>query len=490
MIRRSGLLTGTPFYFYLYSKFLFMFIKQLYTSCLSEAAYYIESEGEVAIIDPLRDTEEYIALAKERNAGIKYIFETHFHADFVSGHLDLSKQTGAPIIYGPGAKTNFKIYNSTDGEIFKLGKISFEVLHTPGHTIESTCYLLRDENDKPHAIFTGDTLFVGDVGRPDLSSGDLSSDELAGIMYDTIQNKILPLADDIIVYPAHGAGSSCGKNLGPNTFSSIAEEKQTNYALQPQTREAFIKAVTEGLTEAPKYFAVNAAINMKGYDSLDSVKQNGLTPLSTTAFKKLMTEDVLVLDTRHADKFTEGFIPGSIFIGLEGRFAEWAGSLLPFDKPMILVTEPGMEEDTVVRLARVGFDKMQGYLKGGFEAWQKAGEKVDMIINIEADELAMDIPHDENLVVVDVRRETEFADGHVKGAQNIPLNEMTDVATIANFEDNQNLYIHCAGGYRSVIAASLIKRQGVHNLRNIQGGWAKIKEEKAITIEKDVSVLN
>ena len=467
-----------------------MFIKQLYTGCLSEAAYYIESEGEVAIIDPLRDIDEYIALAKERNAGIKYIFETHFHADFVSGHLDLSKQTGAPIIYGPGAKTDFKIYNSKDGEIFKLGKISIEVLHTPGHTLESTCYLLKDEHDKPHAIFTGDTLFVGDVGRPDLSSGNMSSDDLAGIMYDTIQNKILPLADDIIVYPAHGAGSSCGKNLGPNTFSTIAEEKQNNYALQPQSKENFIKAVTEGLTEAPKYFAVNAEINMKGYDSLDNVKQKGLTPLSIEAFKQLISEDVIVLDTRHADKFTEGFIPGSIFIGLEGRFAEWAGSLLPFDKPMILVTEPGMEEDTVVRLARVGFDKIQGYLKGSFEAWQSAGEKVDMIINIESDELVMDIPHDENLVVVDVRRETEYADGHVKGAQNIPLNEMTDVATIANFEDNQNLYVHCAGGYRSVIASSLIKRQGVHNLRNVVGGWGKIKDEKKIVIEKDTSVLN
>ncbi len=478
------------FFFYLCSKFHFMFIKQLYTGCLSEAAYYIESEGEVAIIDPLRDTEEYIALAKERNAGIKYIFETHFHADFVSGHLDLSKQTGAPIIYGPNAKTNFKIYCSRDGEIFKLGKISFEVLHTPGHTMESTCYLLRDENDKPHAIFTGDTLFVGDVGRPDLSSGNMSSEELAGIMYDTLQNKILTLADDIIVYPAHGAGSSCGKNLGPNTFSTIAEEKQNNYALQPQTKEAFIKAVTEGLTEAPKYFAVNAQINMEGYDSLDEVKQKGLTPLSIAAFKKLMSEDVLVLDTRHASIFTQGFVPGSIFIGLEGRFAEWAGSLLPFDKPMILVTEPGMEEETVVRLSRVGFDKIQGYLKGSFDAWKAAGEKVDMIINIEADELAMDIPHDDHLVVVDVRRETEFADGHVKGAQNIPLNEMTDVATIANFEDNQNLYIHCAGGYRSVIASSLIKRQGVHNLRNVLGGWGKIKDEKGIVIEKDASILN
>ena len=467
-----------------------MFIKQLYTGCLSEAAYYIESEGEVAIIDPLRDTEEYIALAKERNAGIKYIFETHFHADFVSGQLDLSNQTGAPIIYGPGAKTDFKIYSSKDGEIFKLGKISFEVLHTPGHTIESTCYLLRDENDKPHAVFTGDTLFVGDVGRPDLSSGDMSSDELAAIMYDTIQNKILPLADDIIVYPAHGAGSSCGKNLGPNTFSTIAEEKQNNYALQPQSKEDFIKAVTDGLSEAPKYFAVNAEINMKGYDSLDAVKEKGLTVLSIADFKKLMNEDVLVLDTRHADIFTQGFVPGSIFIGLEGRFAEWAGSLLPFDKPIILVTEPGMEEETVIRLSRVGFDKMMGYLKGSFEAWQKAGEKVDMIINIEADELAMDIPHDDHLVVVDVRRETEFADGHIKGAQNIPLNEMTDVATIANFEDNQNLYVHCASGYRSVVASSLIKRQGVHNLRNVIGGWGKIKEEKGITIEKDASVLN
>jgi len=467
-----------------------MFIKQLYTGCLSEAAYYIESEGEVAIIDPLRDTEEYIDLAKERKAGIKYIFETHFHADFVSGHLDLSKQTGAPIIYGPDAKTDFKSYSSKDGEIFKLGKVSFEVLHTPGHTIESTCYLLRDENDKPHAIFTGDTLFVGDVGRPDLSSGDMTSEELAGIMYDTIQNKILPLADDIIVYPAHGAGSSCGKNLGPNTFSTIAEEKQNNYALQPQTKEAFIKAVTDGLAEAPKYFAVNAEINMKGYDSLDAVKEKGLTPLSIAAFKKLMAEDVLILDTRHADIFSQGFVPGSIFIGLEGRFAEWAGSLLPFDKPMILVTEPGMEEDSVVRLARVGFDKIQGYLQGSFEAWKAAGEKVDMLINIEADELAMDIPHDDHLVVVDVRRETEFADGHVKGAQNIPLNEMIDVATIANFEDNQNLYVHCASGYRSVIASSLIKRQGVHNLRNVLGGWNKIKEEKGITVEKDASVLN
>lgn len=467
-----------------------MYIKQLYTGCLSEAAYYIESEGEVAIIDPLRDTDEYIQLASERQAGIKYIFETHFHADFVSGHIDLSTKTGAPIIYGPGAKTNYQVYNSKDGEIFKLGKISIEVLHTPGHTLESSCYLLRDENNKPHAVFTGDTLFVGDVGRPDLSSGNMSSKELAAIMYDTIQNKILPLPDDVLVYPAHGAGSSCGKNMRPETFSTIGEQKKTNYALQPQTKEEFIVAVTEGLSSAPKYFAINAQINMQGYESLDAVKQKGLTPLSIDQFKKLQQDDLLILDTRNATVFTKGFVPGSIFIGLEGRFAEWAGIVLPFDKPMILVTEPGKEEESVIRLSRVGFDKMQGCLQGGFEAWQNAGEAIDMIIDVEADELAMDIPHDPNLVIVDVRRETEYADGHIKDAQNLPLNEMTDLVNLAQFEDKQNLYVHCAGGYRSVIAASLLKRQGVHNLRNVLGGWGKIKQQENINIEKEASVLN
>lgn len=467
-----------------------MTIKQLYTGCLSEAAYYIESEGEVAIIDPLRDTDEYIRLAKENNAGIKYIFETHFHADFVSGHIDLSNKTGAPIIYGPGAQTSYKVYNSKDNEVFKLGKVTIEVLHTPGHTLESSCYLLRDEHNKPHAVFTGDTLFVGDVGRPDLSSGNMSSKELAGIMYDTIQNKILPLADDVIVYPAHGAGSSCGKSMGPETFSTIGEQKKTNYALQPQTREEFIAAVTDGLSTAPKYFAINAKINMQGYTSLDDIKQKGLTPLSVPEFKKIIEGDVLILDTRHASVFTKGFVPGSVFIGLEGRFAEWAGSLLSFDKPMVLVTEPGKEEETLVRLTRVGFDKMLGYLDGGFDAWQAAGETADMIIDIEADELAMDIPHDPNLVIVDVRRETEFADGHVVNAQNLPLNEMNDVVNLAHFEDNQNLYIHCAGGYRSVIAASLLKREGTHNLRNVLGGWGKIKEQKNIPTQKEASVLN
>jgi len=467
-----------------------MFIKQFYTGCLSEAAYYIESEGEAAIIDPLRDFQQYLDLAHERKASIKFIFETHFHADFVSGHLDLGKKTGAPIIYGPGASTHFPVYNSKDGEIFKLGKLNILVIHTPGHTLESTCYLLHDETGKPHALFTGDTLFVGDVGRPDLSSGNMSSEELAGIMYETIQHKILPLSDDIIVYPAHGAGSSCGKNMGPETFSTIGEQKKNNYALQPQTKEAFIAAVTDGLGMAPKYFAINARINQQGYSSLESVKAKGLTALTVDAFKNMMLEDHLVLDTRHAAVFTQGFIPGSLFIGLEGRFAEWAGSLLPFDKPMILVTEPGKEEESVVRLTRVGFDRIEGCLEGGFPAWVAAGEPVDIIIDVEADELAMDIPHDPNLLVVDVRRETEFAEGHIVSAQNIPLNEMSDVLNLAGFEDHQNLYVHCAGGYRSVIAASIMKKQGIHNLRNVLGGWNKIKEQEKIKVVKEASVLN
>ncbi len=466
-----------------------MYIKQLYTNCLSEAAYYIESEGEAAVIDPLRDVDVYMNLAKERKATIKYIFETHFHADFVSGHLDLSKQTGAPIAYGPNAKTGFAAHISKDGETFKLGTLSIEAIHTPGHTLESTCYLLKDEHGKPHALFSGDTLFIGDVGRPDLSSGNLSTEELASIMYDTVQQKILPLADDILLYPAHGAGSSCGKNLSSETVSTIGQQKQTNYALQPQTREEFIKAVSEGLRTAPKYFPINAEINMKGYDSLQNVKSVALTALDIPTFKNKM-QDAIILDTRPATVFTQGFVPGSIFIGLEGRFAEWAGTLLPFDKDIILVTEAGKEEETVVRLARVGFSKMQGYLNGGFEAWQKAGEKIDMIIDVEASELAMDLPHDPNLTVVDVRREAEFAGGHVKNALNVPLDDMTDIVQIAQFEDNQNLYIHCAAGYRSVIAASLMKRQGLHHLRNVLGGWAKIQEQENIEVEKETSVLN
>ena len=467
-----------------------MFIKQFYTACLSEAAYYIESEGEAAIVDPLRDTDVYVNFALERKATIKYIFETHFHADFVSGHIDLSNQTDAPIVFGPGAVTNFKIHSAKDGEVFNLGKIFLEVMHTPGHTLESTCYLLKDEDKKAHAIFTGDTLFVGDVGRPDLSSGDMTSEELAGIMYDTLQNKIMPLSDDTIVYPAHGPGSSCGKNLGPDTSSTIGAEKKTNYALQPQSREEFISAVTKDLNAAPRYFAINAKINQQGYTKLKDVKERGTLQLSLSDFKKAIVADALVVDTRPALEFTQGFIPGSIFIGLEGRFAEWAGSILPFDRNIVLVTPEGKEEESVIRLSRVGFDKMIGCLEGGFPMWKNADEAVDVIIDVEADELMMDIPFDSNLVVVDVRRETEFADGHLVNAVNLPLSDMIDVTEMAQFEDNQNLYIHCAGGYRSVIAASLLKREGLHNLRNVLGGWAKIKDQEKAEIIKEASILN
>jgi glyoxylase-like metal-dependent hydrolase (beta-lactamase superfamily II)/rhodanese-related sulfurtransferase len=468
-----------------------MFIQQLYTGCLSEAAYYIESQGEAAIIDPLRDIEEYLKLAKERNTTIRYVFETHFHADFVSGHIDLGKATGAPIVYGPNTQTKFPIHLAMDGETFQLGKLFIKVLHTPGHTLESTCYLLHDESGNPHALFTGDTLFVGDVGRPDLSSGNMTKEELASMMYDSLQNKIIPLPDNVIVYPAHGAGSSCGKNLGPENFSTIGEQKKLNYALQPQSRENFIRAVISGLDEAPQYFPINAKINQEGYDPLEKVLEKGLTPLSVQAFKDISEEaDVILLDTRPATEFTNGFVPGSISIGLEGRFAEWAGSLLPFDKPILLVTTPGMEKETVVRMARVGFSNIQGYLKGGFATWKDSGEEIDLIIDVEADELAMDLPFDDNIVILDVRREAEFADGHVRGAVNVPLNDLIDPGNMANIEEDHNVYIHCAGGYRSVIAASLIKRQGIHNVRNVLGGWAKIKEQENIETDKENSVLN
>jgi hydroxyacylglutathione hydrolase len=469
-----------------------MYIKQLYTACLSEAAYYVESNGEAAIIDPLRDVEEYMQLAKERKTTIKYIFETHFHADFVSGHLDLSKATGAPIIFGPQTETRLPVEIAKDGQQFKLGNISIEVLHTPGHTLESSCYLVKDESGNDHAVFTGDTLFVGDVGRPDLAQkeNEVTMTELAGMLYDSLQKKLVPLADNVVIYPAHGPGSSCGKNLGKETTSTIGEQKASNYALQQTSREEFIKAVTEGLDAPPSYFPINAKINKEGYESLDAILEKALTPLTIDQVKERMKEDVVILDTRQPELFTNGFIPGSVNIGLDGRFAEWAGSLLPFDKPMILVTDEGKERESAVRLARVGFAKIDGYVKGGFDGWIAAGEKPDMIINIEPDELAMDLPFDDRLVVIDVRKELEFAEGHIKGATNIPLNEMTDPASMGNIEDNDNLYVHCAGGYRSVIAASLLKRQGIHNLRNVVGGWNKIKEQEGITIEKDATVLN
>ncbi len=469
-----------------------MFIKQLCTGCIGEAAYYIESNGEAAIIDPLRDIEEYLQLAKERKARIKYIFETHFHADFVSGHIDLGKATGAPIVFGPDTKTNFPVLTATDGQLFTIGNLQLKVLHTPGHTVESTCYILKDENGKDYCVFTGDTLFVGDVGRPDLAQKgvEMTMNDLAGMLFDSIQTKLFPLADDVIVFPAHGPGSSCGKNIGPDTYSSIGKEKKFNYAMKATTKEEFIKQVTEGIDAPPQYFPVNTKINREGYDSPGEVPVKGLNPLPVDEFKKAFGDDVILLDTRPAVVFTQGFIPGSIFIGLEGRFAEWAGSLFPFDATMLLITEEGKEKETIVRLARVGFEKVTGYLQGGYEAWVNAGEKIDMIIDIEADELMMDIPHDNKLVVLDVRRQPEFADGHLKDAVNIALNDMTDPATMAHLEDNQNLYVHCAGGYRSVIALSLLKKQGFHNLRNVLGGWAKIKEQKKAEVVKETSVLN
>ena len=467
-----------------------MYIQQLYSGILNEATYYIESEGEAAVIDPLKDAEDYLSLAKERKVIIKYIFKTNFHRDFASSQLDLFKKTGVPVIFGPLTKTTIPAYIATDGEIFKVGKISLQALHTPGHTIESTCYLLKDETNKNHALFTGDTFAVSDAGRLYFSCGDINQEALAGIMYNTIQKKILPLEDDVLVYPAHGPGSNGGKNLAPVIYGTIGDLKQNNYALQPQAKNDFIEAVSNNLADAPDDSSVNAQSNMEGYGSLDLIKQKALVPLTIAAFKTKMQGDITVLDTRQADIFTGGFIPGSIFIGLEGRFAEWAGSILSFTKPMILITGPGKEEDTVTRLARVGFSKIEGYLQGSFEAWKGAGEKVDMIIDVEADELAMDIPHDLNLQVVDVRRETEFADGHVKNANNIPLNDMTDVALIAGFEETQNLYVHCGGGYRSVIACSLMKSHGLHNLRNVAGGWEKIKEEKTIKTVKEPSLLN
>lgn len=469
-----------------------MFIKQLYTGCLSEAAYYIESNGEAAIIDPLRDVDAYLQMANERKTRIKYIFETHFHADFVSGHLDLAAATSAPIVYGPNTHTKFPVHVAKDGEIFKVGNLTIEVLHTPGHTLESTCYLLKDENGKNYCVFTGDTLFVGDVGRPDLAQkgNEITMNDLAGMMYDSIHTKLFPLADDVIVYPAHGPGSSCGKNLGPNTHSTIGEEKQSNYALKAATKEEFINSVTDGIAAPPQYFPINAKINKEGYGSLEDVLVTGMRALSVEEFKNLVTDDMIILDTRNATVFTQGFVPGSISIGLEGRFAEWAGSLLSFEAPMLLVTDPGKEKETIVRLARVGFDKVKGYLNGSFETWKNAGEEIDMIIDVEADELMMDMPHDENLVVLDVRRPTEYADGHLKDAVNIPLNDMNDPGSMANLEEEQNLYVHCAGGYRSVIAASLLKRQGIHNLRNVLGGWGKIKEQEKEDIVKETSVLN
>ena len=467
-----------------------MDIQQLYTNCLSEAAYFIASDGEAAVIDPLRDVDTYIKMAEEKGVKIKYIFETHFHADFVSGHVELAAKTGAPIIYGPDTQAGFKVHVATDGEEFMVGKLKIKTLHTPGHTLESTCYLLHNEEGGPYCIFTGDTLFVGDVGRPDLFSGNLSKEDLAGMMYESLRDKIKPLNDNIIVYPAHGPGSSCGKNLGPDTHSTIGAQKATNYALQDMTAVEFIKTVTSGLSEPPAYFPVNARINKEGTDSLDSVFEKGLKPLSVNDFKKLAEEGAWILDTRHETIFTQGFVPDSISIGLNGRFAEFAGIIIPEGQSLVLVTDEGKEKETITRLARVGIDNVLGYLGGGYEAWVNAGETIDLIIDIEPDEFAMDYPHDDLLEVIDVRKPSEYESGHVKGAQNIQLDTLTDPLNVAMIDDNANLYIHCAAGYRSVIAASILKKHGYHNLRNVLGGFSKIKQEKGILVVLPGAVEN
>lgn len=464
-----------------------MFIKQLYTNCLSEAAYFIESSGEAAVVDPLRDVEEYMKLAEERHAQIKFIFESHFHADFVSGHLDLARKTGARIIYGPQTRTDFPIYQAEDREEFALGNLLIQVLHTPGHTVESSCYLLKDSCGQPYCLFTGDTLFIGDVGRPDLSSGNLSKEALASMLFDSLQ-RIKDLPDNVIIYPAHGPGSACGKNLGPETFSTLKAQKATNYALKAQSREEFIQLATEGLGTIPNYFPVNAKINRSGYVSLDELLIQADRELSPVAFKQWM-KDALVLDTRQPQAFSEGFIPGSVNIGLDGRFAEWAGALLPFDRELLLVCDPGKERESIVRLARVGFDRIKGYLQGGFETWSKQAEPIDMIINVDPDELAMDIPFDQHLVILDVRKPSEYDQSHLKGARNLPLGTFLDPGGLASLEDHQNLYVHCQSGYRSVIACSLLKRQGFHNLRNVSGGFKELSRTPGIVLAKQKDAM-
>jgi glyoxylase-like metal-dependent hydrolase (beta-lactamase superfamily II)/rhodanese-related sulfurtransferase len=467
-----------------------MYVQQLYTACLSEAAYYIESEGIAAIIDPLRDTQTYIDLANERNATIKYIFETHFHADFVSGHLDLSQKTGAIIVFGPNTQTKYAVHVAKDNEVFTIGALSLVVMHTPGHTIESTCYLLKNEAGEPYCIFTGDTLFAGDVGRPDLSSGDLSSEILASMLFDSLQEKIKPLEDHIIVYPAHGPGSSCGKNIGPHTYSTIGAEKKSNYALLAENKASFVESLTTGLGNPPEYFLINAKINQDGYAPLDQLKEKGLHAIDVASLQLMLEKDnhPILVDTRNADQFVDGFIPESVFLGLDGRLAEWAGSLLPYNQDIVLITNIGKEEESLVRLARVGFDNIIGYLDGGFEAWANAGGKIDLIINVEADELAMDIPFDENLVVMDVRKPSEYTIKHVKDAVNLPLSNLVDPASMAMIEDTDNLYVHCLAGYRSVIAVSMLKRQGIHNVRNVLGGWKAIEQMESIELIEGESI--
>ena len=453
-----------------------MKVEQIYTGCLAEAAYYIESNGEAVIIDPLRETEPYIERAEADGARIKYVLETHFHADFVSGHLDLANKTGATIVYGPTAQPNFEAHIATDGEVLKLGAVSIKVLHTPGHTMESSTYLLFDEEGKEFAVFTGDTLFLGDVGRPDLAvKTDLTREDLAGHLFDSLHNKIMPLSDDVIVYPGHGAGSACGKKMSAETWGYLGDQKKTNYALQPMTREAFVKEVTDGLVAPPQYFPKNAVMNKMGYDSIDDILGKGLNPLTIRAFKAAWAEeDALVIDTRHQDEFVKGFIPGAIFIGIDDNFAMWVGALITdLQVPILFVADEGREKEIVTRLARVGYDNPIGYLEGGYDAWKDAGEEVDTLEDITAGALVR-LMDKEQLSVLDVRKASEYDAQHIVAAQNFPLDFIN--ANMSEVSRDKRYFIHCAGGYRSVIAASILKSRGYHNLVNIKGGFKALVE--------------
>lgn len=454
-----------------------MKVQQIYTGCLAEAAYYIESKGEAVIIDPLRETAPYLNMAKEDGATIKYVLETHFHADFVSGHIDLASKSGATIVYGPTAAPNFAAHVAKDNEILTVGDVTIKVLHTPGHTMESTTYLLRDEAGKDYAIFTGDTLFLGDVGRPDLAikQGEITEEDLAGFLFDSLRTKIMPLGDDVIVYPGHGAGSACGKKMSKATEGTLGDQKQFNYALRTDmSKEEFIKEVLTGLVAPPQYFPKNAMMNKMGYESFDKVKEQGTQALSVRAFKAAWAEEeALVIDARNKEEFAKGFIPGSIFIGLDGSFAPWVGLLVPdLQQTILFLANPGQEEEVVTRLARVGYDNAIGYLEGGFASWVAAGEDVDEIQNVSANQFADLAKEDTKLL--DVRKASEFSAEHLVAAVNFPLDTVNDRMTELNPADQY--FLHCAGGYRSLITASILRARGFQHLVNISGGFATLKE--------------
>lgn len=454
-----------------------MKIEQIYTGCLAQGAYYIESNGEVAIIDPLREVQPYIDKANKDNGKIKYIFETHFHADFVSGHVTLAEKTGAPIIYGPTAEPSFKAHIATDGEVFQLGEITITVLHTPGHTLESSCYLLKDKNGKDYALFSGDTLFLGDVGRPDLAqkAAHMTQEQLAGILYDSLRNKVMTLADDVIVYPAHGAGSACGKNLSKETVGTIGEQKQVNYALRANmTKDEFIKEVTDGLMPPPVYFPLNVKLNKEGnYENVEDIIRDAVAYDAET-FEMVANEiDTVILDVRHQDDYAKGHIPKSIFIGIDGDFAPWVGTLIPdIKQPLLLVTPVGREAESITRLARVGYDNTLGYLKGGFDTWKNEGKEYDTVSSVSAETLEEMM--EEKVPIFDVRKENEYAAEHIVDVPSTPLDNIND--HLAEFPKEEEFYLHCASGYRSMIAASILKARGYHNLINVAGGFAAIKK--------------